>query len=168
MSQVPLKFDLPPAMRRLCAARQEVVTHYAGTGLKFTLDGRLVGDLAEAIALEHFDIVPCQKRTKGADAELRGTGALVQVKASGSGRGPTYSKGVGRSSYLLFLEMDFAACTATVAYNGPEAPIRNLLPNDVEHPTEIKLAILRERSRNVAIGDQVPLKRNPKAPTIGR
>jgi hypothetical protein len=164
MSQDALKFDLPPAMRRLCAAHQEVVTHYARTGLKFTLDGRLVGDLAEAIALELFDIVPCKARTNGADAEVRGSGALVQVKSSGSGRGPTYSKGEGTASYLLFIELDFVAGTATIAYNGPEAPIRALLPRGLKHSTGVKLALVRELASHVAPGDQVPFKCNSAAP----
>ncbi|MCY1199117.1 hypothetical protein D9M72_105130 [compost metagenome] len=168
MSQEPVKFDLPLAMRRLFAAQQEVVSHYAETRLKFTLDGRLVGDLAEAIALEFFDIVPCKKRTNGADAEVRDSGALVQVKSSGSGRGPTFSKGGGTAKYLLFLELDFVACTATVAYNGLEAPIRALLPQDLKHSTEVKLALVREHAPHVAPDDQVPLKRKPAAPAVSQ
>ncbi len=166
MSQDPVKFDLPPAMRRLCAAHQEVVTHYARTGLKFTLDGRLVGDLAEAVAFEFFDIVPCKARTNGADAVVRGSGSLVQVKSSGSGRGPTYSKGEGTATYLLFVELDFVAGTATIAYNGPEAPIRALLPRELKHSTEVKLPLVRERARHVALGDQIPFKLNPTAPVV--
>ena len=156
-----LVFPLPAAMRHLWEAQQEIVRHYGWTKLKFTLDGRLVGDLAEAIALEHFDLEPCAKRTKGVDALVAGTTRTVQVKASGNGSGPTFSKGSGKADYLLFLRLDFAGGSAAVEYNGPEAPIRALLPEKWEFTGTVKLPVIRTLAALVPHTDQVRLKLAP-------
>ena len=82
MMQKPIDVPLPQLVNDLWHSQQELAKHYAHTGLKFTLDGRLVGDIAEALALEHFELCLPPKRTKGVDA-LTATGHSVQVKASG-------------------------------------------------------------------------------------
>ena len=51
-----LEFDLPPAIADLVAARNKLRAHQPSVGLKFPLDGNLVGDLGEAIAVELFDL----------------------------------------------------------------------------------------------------------------
>lgn len=51
------QFPLPPAVADLVAARNRLRGHYAAVGLKFTIDGNLIGDLGEAIAAELFGIV---------------------------------------------------------------------------------------------------------------
>uniref|UniRef100_UPI003D18E37D DUF6998 domain-containing protein n=1 Tax=Pseudomonas viridiflava TaxID=33069 RepID=UPI003D18E37D len=80
---------LPEVIADLWKAQQTLAAHYVSTGLKFTLDGRLVGDIAEALALEHFDLLIPEKRTGGVDALTR-TGKTVQVKATGRTRsGPS-------------------------------------------------------------------------------
>jgi hypothetical protein len=48
--------ELPSVVRDLWCALQALALHYASIGLKFTLDGRLAGDIAEALALHHFDL----------------------------------------------------------------------------------------------------------------
>lgn len=127
-------FKLPPVIAELRAAQQEVVRHYAHTELTFTLDGKLVGDIGEAIALEYFDVEQERNRQgklmrrKGIDAVVRGERATVQIKATGGTRtGPAFSRGDTPADLLLFLRIDWQACTATVIYNGPEAPIRACL-----------------------------------------
>lgn len=155
-------FTLPSAMLRLWEAQQEIVKHYAWTKLKFTLDGRLVGDLAEAIALEHFDLEPCAKRTKGVDAVIAGSSRTVQIKASGIGAGPAFSRGVGKADYLIFLQLDFQRGLAAVEYNGLEAPIRALLPEELAFTGTIKLPALRALAAAALPADQVPLKLVPR------
>lgn len=121
---------LPGVVRDLWKAQQALTRHYSDTGLRFTLDGRLVGDIAEALALRYFDLVLPKKRTGGVDA-LTKTGETVQVKATGKEKsGPAFTPGEGFADYLLFFRINFKANTASVAYNGPEAPIRALLPKE--------------------------------------
>jgi len=81
---------LVKAHRRLCE-------HYANSGLKFTLDGKLVGDLAEVIAAKLFGLKLCEKRTAGVDGHAR-DGRSVQVNVgycgcmSGTGAGAASSR----------------------------------------------------------------------------
>lgn len=66
MTGITITLTLPDVIKDLWTAQQALVKHYADTGLKFTLDGRLVGDIAEALALDHFDLKLPPKRTGGA------------------------------------------------------------------------------------------------------
>lgn len=52
----PVVIQLPAVVGALWRAQQNVRKAYASTGLRFTLDGRLVGDIAEAVALDVFDL----------------------------------------------------------------------------------------------------------------
>jgi hypothetical protein len=121
-------FQLPDVVRNLWQAQQALQAHYGSTMLKFTLDGRLVGDIAEAIALQTFSLALPDKRTGGVDAIAR-DGRTVQIKSSGlAGKGPAFSAGKGIADHLIFLAFDFGANSFAVVYNGPEAPIRKMLP----------------------------------------
>jgi hypothetical protein len=118
---------LPEVVRALVVAHRALVTSYAATNLRFTLDGRLLGDIAEATAAHAFDLELCMTRTPGVDARTR-AGRTVQVKSSAIGKGPAFSPGEGRADHLIFLSLDFDRCEAHVGYNGPEAPVRAVLP----------------------------------------
>lgn len=121
---------LPPAVAAFCRSHADLVAHYAESGLTFTLDGKLVGDIAEATAALAFGLQICERRTPGVDAHTRCVlRKSVQIKATGLPKaGPAFTPGEGIADYLIFLRIDFARCVAEVAYNGPEAPIRKLLP----------------------------------------
>lgn len=121
---------LPAVVAAFCKSHAALKGHYADSGLAFTLDGKLVGDIAEAAAALAFDLKLCEKRTPGVDAHTRCVRERsVQIKATGLPRkGPCFTPGDGVAQHLLFLRIDFDKCLAEVAYNGPEAPIRALLP----------------------------------------
>jgi len=148
--------DLPEVVKGLWAAQQAVANHYADTGLKFTLDGRLVGDIAEALALDHFDLKSPTKRTGGVDAVTR-SGKTVQVKATGNPKsGPAFTPGKGCAEYLLFFAIDFEANTASVIYNGPEAPVRALLPAEGWSGTKVlRLPDMVRLAKSVALSDRI-------------
>lgn len=118
---------LPDAVRSLVLAHRALIEAYAATSLRFTLDGRLVGDIAEATAAEAFGLELCKVRTPGVDAHAKDR-RTVQVKASGIGKGPAFTPGEGRADHLIFLVLDFDRAEAHVRYNGPEAPVRTKLP----------------------------------------
>ena len=120
---------LPAVIAKLVAACQEVRKHYGvvhGDRLLFTLDGNLVGDIGEALAVEYFGITLNDRCGEGIDGTAP-NGRSVQVKTTGSGRGPAF-RDTEHADHLLFFSVDFAACTASVVYNGPEAPVRAKLP----------------------------------------
>jgi hypothetical protein len=121
-------FQLPPAIARLLDARNSVRQHYEailrGQGsdveLKFTLDGNLVGDIGEAIAAELFGVkLVSTKSTEGIDG-YAADGRTVQIKATGTRRGPVFRNTQIRAQHLLFFCLDFETARGTVAYNGPE------------------------------------------------
>lgn len=122
------------------SAHERVVTELSATGLKFTLDGRLVGDIAEAIAAEEFGLDFPKKRTPGVDLFTRGPNQKsVQVKASGIGKGPAFTPGKGSADFLIFMLIDFKNCQAEIVYNGPEKPVREKLPVNFSGTKRVKL-----------------------------
>jgi hypothetical protein len=151
MPDTAIIVELPAVIKNLWTAQQALAEYYNDTGLKFTLDGRLVGDIAEAIALQHFNLLLPQSRTGGVDA-ITPTGKTVQVKATGNPKsGPAFTPGRDCADYLLFFAINFEANTASVIYNGPEAPVRALLPAQGWAGTKvIPLADMHRLAKNVA------------------
>jgi hypothetical protein len=131
-------FALPPAITVLVDARNAVRAHYAemlqrresSVDLKFTLDGNLVGDIGEAIAAELYGVrLVNAKSTEGIDGYAP-DGRTVQVKATGTKRGPAFRKTEVHADHLLFFCLDFENATGFVAFNGPEQLVRKYLPEE--------------------------------------
>lgn len=81
------EFDLPAEIEPLLAARDRLRERYASSGLRFTLDGNLVGDIGEAIAAELFGIELSARCGSAVDGFTKGPNRKsVQVKASGTFR----------------------------------------------------------------------------------
>ncbi len=80
---------------------------------KFTLDGRLVGDIGETIAELEYDLVTFKKLRKGYDA-VTSDGRPVQIKATFKDR-LTFKNTEG---YLLGFKIDYDGSYSEV-YNGP-------------------------------------------------
>ena len=150
------KFQMDEEIRAFVTAHRRLRDHDGEWGLKFTLDGKLVGDLAEVLAAQLFDLQLCKKRTKGVDGHAW-DGRSVQVKCTGSSRkGPAFTPGEGKADHLIFLQLDFEKATGTVAYNGPEAPIRQLLPAGFAGTKRVSLTAVLAAGKRVAVGDQLP------------
>lgn len=153
-------FPLPPSIAELIAARNNLRDHYRGVlasrgsqiDLSFTLDGNLVGDLGEAIAAEIFDIKLVETRsTVGVDGYAP-DGRTVQVKATGTGRGPAFRCTEICAEHLLFFDLDFENATVTVVFNGPEHYVRQYLPNSFANQRSLSRNQIREADRRV--GDE--------------
>jgi len=114
-----MQFVLPPVIHELILARNKVRDHYASSGLSFTLDGNLIGDLGEALAADIFGIKLIARNGTGIDGHAP-DGRSVQVKASGTKRGPAFRMVHTRAQHLLFFHLDMDACTAELLFNGPE------------------------------------------------
>lgn len=167
MSDMAIIVELPEVIKNLWTAQQALAEHYNDTGLKFTLDGRLVGDIAEAIAIQHFNLLLPQSRTGGVDA-ITSTGKTVQVKATGNPKsGPAFTPGKGCADYLLFFAINFEANTASVIYNGPEAPVRALLPTQGWAGTKvIPLADMHRLAKNIAPSARIAYSPRSTVPII--
>ena len=131
------EFDLPPAIRSLLDARNDLQSYYrdilrkqdSDVSLKFTLDGNLVGDLGEAIAVELFGIkLVDANSTEGIDGYAPDGRRTIQVKATGTGRGPAFRQTRIRADHLLFFDLDFERGKGTVVFNGPEELVLAQLP----------------------------------------
>ena len=114
-----MQFPLPPVIRELIVARNSVRDHYASSALSFTLDGNLVGDLGEALAADIFGLKLVARNGTGIDGHAP-DGRSVQVKASGTNRGPAFRMVDTRADHLLFFHLDMDQCTAKLLFNGPE------------------------------------------------
>ncbi|ANL04650.1 MULTISPECIES: DUF6998 domain-containing protein [Rhizobium] len=88
-------------------------------GLSFTLDGKLVGDLGEAVAAELFGLILRPGGGTGIDGHAL-DGRSVLVKATGTSRGPVFRKIDARADHLIFTEFDFEKLAGEIVFNGPE------------------------------------------------
>ena len=144
----PMEFDLPSQFKDLCNARDRIKEHYRSTGLQFTFDGNLVGDIGEALAAHFFGVVLTANGQHGIDGTV--DGKTVQVKATGKGLGPAFRYNAIWAHQLLFFSLDFDALRGCVIYNGPEAPVRGLLPKKYNNQRVVNF------KRIVALGKEVP------------
>ncbi|MEJ1961017.1 MAG: hypothetical protein WDO56_05500 [Gammaproteobacteria bacterium] len=148
-------FQMDPEVKAFVKAHRRLCKHYANTRLKFTLDGKLVGDLAEVIASKLFRLTLCRERTPGVDGHAP-DGRSVQVKSTGSSfKGPAFTPGEGRADHLIFLRLDFDRATGAVVYNGPEAPIRRLLPAGFTGTKRANLSKVVAADKEVAMKDRL-------------
>ena len=121
-------FELPEVIKKLVVARNDLRQHYSQSGLKFTLDGKLVGDLGEAIAAEIFGIELSGGSSEGWDGKAA-DGRTVQIKATGTGRGPSFRNTQKRADHLLFFDLDFEGLKGRIVFNGPEPIALEKMPS---------------------------------------
>lgn len=110
-------FDLPEMVLDLVNARDRLAAYYRDSGRTFTFDGKLVGDLGEAIAAELFGIKLTPQRAFDGRAP---DGRTVQVKASTTGAGPAFRKLETGADHLLHFLLDLPKRRGEIAFNGPE------------------------------------------------
>lgn len=125
--------------------------------LKFTLDGNLVGDIGEAIAAELFGVTLVEtKSTEGIDGYAV-DGRTVQVKATGTGRGPAFRCTETRADHLLFFDLDFESATGQVIYNGPEHYAVKYLPTVFDGQRSMTRKQIRDADVHVAANERLAL-----------
>lgn len=153
-----ISFRLPDVLRDLVAARDKLRTHYVHTGLSFSLDGKILGDVGEAIAAEHFGVRLVS--SAGIDG-FAPDGRTVQIKVSASNGGARFRNTKKRADLLLFMLFDLDAWRCEIVYNGPEAAVIDLLPVGWAGQREVTLAQLRARNNMVAPRDRLPFLNMP-------
>ena len=117
-------FNLPPVITDLVLARNRLRDHYLSVSLDFTLDGNLIG---EAVAADLFGLNLSPRNGTGIDGHAP-DGRTVQVKATGTNRGPAFRMIDTRAQHLLFLEFDLDSLKGEIIFNGPEEVALRLLP----------------------------------------
>jgi hypothetical protein len=141
-------FKLPELIKELVIARNNVRDHYKASGLPFTFDGNLIGDLGEALAAEIYGIKLTAPNGTGIDGHAP-DGRSVQVKTSGRGLGPAFRMVDTRAFYLLVFHLDLVKCEAEVVFNGPEEHVINMLRTPWTGQQTISVRRLREANSEV-------------------
>jgi hypothetical protein len=138
------KLPLPDSVLAFYDAHKTMIASLNHPRLKFTLDGRLLGDIGEFLIEHHYEMTPTTTRTPGVDGEA--SGRTVQVKATQSDTaGPAFSRGEGTAEHLIFVWLDFEGRHAHVIYDGPEKPVRAELPKEIKWTVRLN----RERVKNL-------------------
>lgn len=159
------QFKLPPLIADMVHARNCVRDHYqdvlrrlGGTAeLKFTLDGNLVGDIGEALAALMFGVrLVDTKSTEGIDG-VAPDGRTVQVKTTGTGRGPAFRCVETRADHLLFFDLDLENCRGQVVFNGPEHYAVQKLPKAFANQRSLTPTQIRHADGLVQDGERLPL-----------
>tara|TARA_R110000868_G_scaffold133642_3_gene345325 strand:- start:7696 stop:8202 length:507 start_codon:yes stop_codon:yes gene_type:complete len=145
------EFELPPVIKKLVSAQKDLRRHYQAilhergseAELKFTLDGNLVGDIGEALAAQMFGVRLVEiKSNEGIDGYAP-DGRTVQVKTTGTGRGPAFRCVETRADHLLFFDLDFEACRGKIVFNGPEHYATGKLPQQFANQRSLTASQIR-------------------------
>jgi len=159
-----MQFDLPPVIADLVVAQQQVRRHYrevliergSDIDLRFTLDGNLIGDIGEALAAQLFDVRLVEaKSTEGIDGYAP-DGRTVQVKATGTGRGPAFRCVDTRADHLIFLDLDLEGCRGMIVFNGPERYATSHLPQVFTGQRSLTANQIRKADALVKPGERLP------------
>lgn len=152
------KITIPEAVRQMLGIVQQLCVAYPSK--RFTLDGRLVGDIGEVLVEEAYELELFSDLRKHHDAQCR-DGRLVQIKATmkksltfPADHVPDYYLGVQVGPDGRFLEI----------FNGPgliaaKAIVGRAKPKTNLH--SISIATLASLQQEVKPGDKVPLRRKP-------
>lgn len=144
--------NIGDTIKRLYAARNEL--RKAFSELPFTLDGRLIGDIGEAIAIADFGLEKLKEGTKLHDFKTS-DGKLVQVKTT---QQHEEGKGVGLGlkkesfDHLIVIQLSEEG-TYTILFDGPgkyvdEARLRRSSPS-------LTVSQLRRLNREVKADERI-------------
>lgn len=158
-----------PMLAELVASRNKLRDHYNGilrqshsevVQLHFTFDGNLVGDLGEALAVKHFGVRLLETKSHpGIDGHTADGKSTVQVKATGTGRGPAFRQTETKADYLLFFEIDFENGRAKVIFSGPEHYATVKLPKKFSGQRSLSASAIRAANDEVPDAERLPFTR---------
>lgn len=157
MASTDKTFALPPVITDLVLARNRLRDHYRSAALYFTLDGNLIGDIGEAVAAELFGLKLSTRNGTGIDGYAP-DGRSVQVKATGTNRGPAFRMVDTRADHLLFLAFDLENLKGEVVYNGPEQIALSFLPSEWVGQRSLTRAQVRQADLLVRHDQRLPMR----------
>ena len=124
--------------------------------LAFTLGGKLVGDIGEAVAAEMFGLSLKTGGGTGIDACARDNRS-VQIKATGTGRGAVFRNVDTRADHLIFIEFYFKNLRGEFVFNGPGRVARQDMPETWLDQRPVSNRNMRRLNGLVAHQDRLPL-----------
>lgn len=149
------EFTLPDVILRLVEAHQAVVKHYEASRRTFTLDGKLIGDIGEAVACELFDLELSTSNDHGIDAYAK-DGRSVQIKATATGGNPMFRPVEKRADHLIFLGLNLKCGSGRVLYNGPEHLVLRDMPADWTDQRPVSKRALRKAIQDQPADSELP------------
>jgi hypothetical protein len=152
------KITIPEAVRQMLAIVEQLCIAYPNK--RFTLDGRLVGDIGEVLVEAAYDLKLFDDLRKHHDAQCS-DGRLVQIKATmkksltfPADHVPDYYLGVQIGSDGKFLEIfNGPGALAAKAVTGRASPKTNL--------HSVSIATLINLQRQVGSRAKIPLRPRP-------
>jgi hypothetical protein len=149
------QITIPEAVTQLLAIVELLRESYKTQKKKFTLDGRLIGDIGEVLVEEAYDIKLFEDLQKHHDA-MASDGRLVQIKA-------TMQKSLTfpvdhTPHYYIGIQIHHDG-TFTEVFNGPGALARETVKN--RKPTKnnlfsVSISALSKLNVSVAPTDRIP------------
>jgi hypothetical protein len=152
-----MKATIPRAVEQLLAIVEELRTTLPKK--RFTLDGRLVGDIGEALAEQLYAVTVFDRLQRHHDAKAD-DGRLVQVKATMQGTLTFPADHI--PEYYLGLSID-ATGTAAEVFNGPGKLVFEVVkgrkkPKNNLHSLSVRA--LEELNKAVREDDRIPRRPN--------
>ena len=142
------RYKLPGEVQQLVHARNALRRRYKASGLSFTPDGNLVGDLGEAVAAELFGLALEERGKEGIDAKAP-DGRTVQIKASGRGDSLAFTHTDQPADLLIGLIFHYEDEEVEVVYNGPYAKAISEFPAEWRGQKSKATSKLRAWNQNV-------------------
>ena len=124
-----MKSDLPPCVAMFFKAHSELVSALIddceasqrdSSQLKFTMDGKLIGDIGEWIAIRHFGMKLEGTNRKGVDGKIGEEDVEIKATLRGDGVAFRYLSPEHRSPRLLVFHIPPDGCNFETIYDGPQ------------------------------------------------
>ena len=115
-----------------------------------------MGDVGEVVAAELFGVEISPRNSAGIDGYAR-DGRSVQVKATGTGRGPAFRCVQPRADHLLVFAFDFERLFGRVVFNGPEKTALSGIADSWVGQKAISMRRLVKANETVDERDRLPL-----------
>lgn len=137
-------------LRDLMSQLADLVTEFErlAPGRSFTPDGHLVGSIGELIAKTEHGLELAPASTKGYDATritAQGQSRTVEIKATqGASVGLRHTK--APCDDLIVLKLDLREADWSTVYDGPAAPVWDLLPSQMQSNGTRTIALSKLRS----------------------
>ena len=149
--------SIAEAVRDLLTIVRRLRDSYSEHGRHFTLDGRLIGDIGEVLAVQHYAITLTTTQTAVHDA-VTADGRKVQIKATMKDS-LTFPWGDAPDYYIGLKILEDG--TPLEVYNGPGALIKGALAGRKSRPKTgshvVSLSALSKLRKSDLATDRIPL-----------
>jgi len=150
------RISITDAVRDLLTIVRRLRSSFSEHGRHFTLDGRLIGDIGEVLAVQHYAITLTTAQTAVHDA-VTADGRNVQIKATMK-ESLTFPWSDAPDYYIGLKILEDG--THQEIYNGPGEPIKKALANRKSRPKTgshvVSVKLLKRLQGSVLPRERIP------------